>query len=154
MPNPTSAALRRLGLIPAEPKRPRAKRGRGIRVTVPIRTVSEANQREHWRVRHKRKKDQQFAVYVSCLLEFRSVKLSPPYHVTLTRLALRQLDPDNLAGSFKHVQDQVAKLLRVDDGDAKKVRWEYRQERAPGFAVRIEVAPASAAAEGEGGSNA
>src|SRR5262245_17659834 len=113
-----------------------------LTLVLPIRTVSEANQREHWATKFRRKKTQQQIVH----LHFRQWKrnqitylLIPPFTIRLTRIGARKLDPDNLAGSFKHVQDAVARELKIDDGDSR-VTWLYEQE--PGkriYQVRIEV---------------
>lgn len=46
--------------------------------------------------------------------------------VTLISLRSRELDTDNLAGSFKPTRDAIAKSLGIDDGD-KRFVWEYRQ---------------------------
>lgn len=95
-----------------------------LRVKIPIRTVSETNEREHWARRHSRNKSQQRAVGLVLNTQRRVL---PPCDVWLKRIAPRELDPGNLEASFKHVQDAVAKWLGVDDGDASRVRWRYRQ---------------------------
>ena len=107
----------------------------------PIRLVSEANQREHWTVRHRRNNCQQRDT--SMLLKsnrdwYKLLTIPPPYRVTLTRIGGRTLDPDNLAGSCKHVQDAVAAFLNVDDGDVDRVSWSYQQEKGP-VGLRIEI---------------
>ena len=48
--------------------------------------------------------------------------------ITLTRIAPRTLDDDNLAAGFKATRDRVADWLGVDDGD-KRLTWRYAQER-------------------------
>lgn len=94
---------------------------------VPVKLISEANQREHWSVKNKRKKAQQRTVELVWLAG--RYRVSPPVVVTLTRVGVRKLDSDNLAGSCKHVQDAIAKCLGVDDGDERKVRWVYEQRK-------------------------
>lgn len=109
-------------------------------VTVPVRLVSEANMREHWATKHRRKKQQQSMVK----LVFVSHKVpQPPVVVAMTRIGARKLDPDNLAGSMKHVQDAVADILGVDDGDEARVRWVYQQRigKRGEYAVEIELKP-------------
>jgi hypothetical protein len=108
----------------------------------PIRTVSEANMREHYMAKHRRKKEQQFMMMLALQNNLIGRKIQFPCVVKLTRIGPRKLDSDNLAGSLKHVQDIVAKTLGVDDGDEEKIRWEYKQ--APhGFngeyAVRVVI---------------
>lgn len=112
-------------------------------LTVPIRTVSEANlaSSEHWRYRWKRGKAQKTAVEWAMLVMVQQFKLelAPPYHIHLTRLAPGKLDSDNLTGSAKHVRDGIARFLAVDDGDEKMVVWSYSQERAKDYGLRIEI---------------
>lgn len=105
-----------------------------IAFTVPVRTVSEANAHEHWRVRQKRAKVQRF--YASLLTRV-------PDHwdkaiVTLTRIAPRALDSDNLAGSQKHVRDGIADTLGIDDRDPR-VEWRYAQRRGKPREYAVEV---------------
>jgi hypothetical protein len=62
--------------------------------------------------------------------------------VTLIRAGGRRLDPDNLATSFKPLQDAIANTLELDDGDSR-IEWQYRQiERGKaesGTIVKIEL---------------
>lgn len=76
---------------------------------------------------------------------WRAARLRPalPCLVTFTRLGPGTLDDDNLAGCFKHVQDQVAKELKVDDGDRSRVRFAYAQEKSKAYGVRVTVEPLS-----------
>lgn len=62
--------------------------------------------------------------------------------ITLTRIAPRAFDDDNLAASFKALRDGVADGLTVDDGDPR-VTWRYAQRRgkAREYAVIIEIVP-------------
>jgi len=93
-----------------------------------IKTVSEANQREHWAVKARRKREQQrdFSIYWKV---FRRV-VELPATITFTRHACNTLDSDNLAGAFKHVRDQLARELNVDDG-TELITWKYAQEKTP-----------------------
>lgn len=121
-----------------------------MEVTIPIRLVSEANAHSHWRVRQKRAKEQRgivaLALHRPLVEATRTCELTPVLLrdpsaiVTLTRIATRALDSDNLVGAFKHVRDGVADALGINDRDPR-VTWEYRQERGrPGeYAVRIVV---------------
>lgn len=98
----------------------------GIYFTLPIRTVSLANQREHWATRAKRAKSER---HTTCLCMPHGVAhMHPPLTVTLTRIAPRTLDTDNLAGSFKSVRDAIADRLGIDDGDPR-ISWHYAQEK-------------------------
>lgn len=110
-----------------------------IRFDVPVKLISEANKREHYMVRHKRKKDQQRAVAYSWIAAGIGHFFVFPVVVTMTRIGVRKLDPDNLAGSFKHVQDQIARELGVDDGDESRVRWIYQQRKGAPKQYGLEV---------------
>jgi hypothetical protein len=126
-----------------------------IRIRVPIRTVSEANQREHWAVKARRVVAQRQAVAWAWLSARLAVAV--PCIVTMTRIAPRELDDDNLRGALKAVRDEVALLLGLpaarprkgqrwliaDDRDPR-VEWHYGRHRgAPGeYAVVIEIVPA------------
>jgi hypothetical protein len=91
-----------------------------------IKTVSEANQREHWAAKRKRKVSQQSDFHA--LWKQHKPKVKLPATVTFTRYSCNVMDSDNLAGAFKHVRDQLAKELGIDDG-SKEIRFEYAQER-------------------------
>lgn len=110
-----------------------------IVVTYAERIESEANRREHWRTVAARKKRQRVLAWAE-LRQFVPAFLGP-VTITLTRIAPRVLDDDNLASGFKATRDGVADWLGVDDGD-KRLTWRYAQEKgAPKFyGVRIEVA--------------
>lgn len=104
-------------------------------ITVPIRTVSALNSREHWRARTSRVRAERQAV--AWLL--RKAERPPvPCTVLLTRCAPSSgLDDDNLLGALKGVRDQVAEWLGINDRDAATVRYRYAQRRAP-WGVTIE----------------
>ena|ERR1041385_1354249 len=93
----------------------------------PVKTVSEANQREHWAVKLKRKKQQQLEIFAALQNNLVGKKVTLPCVVRLTRIGPRALDTDNLAGAMKHVQDAIARKLGCDDGDTEKVQFEYAQ---------------------------
>ncbi len=124
----------------AVPPRPNVQ----LAFSMPVKVVSEANLREHWRTRHGRKKKQQealrkaWSVALSESCQF--VLWQTPCVVRLVRVGPRKLDSDNLAGSFKHVQDAIAREIGIDDGD-ERIKWEYAQapvgKRA--YQVRVEV---------------
>lgn len=107
----------------------------------PVKTVSEANQREHWAVKNERKNAQQLEVSTVLHNNLLNRKVRLPCVVKLTRIGPRALDTDNLAGAMKHVQDAIARKLGVDDGDTEKVRWEYHQMpiRIREYAVKVSI---------------
>lgn len=105
-------------------------------IYLPIRTVSLANQREHWAKRSKRARKERQASYLVT-----SGKLpAPPCVVKLVRVAPRELDDDNLRGSMKSIRDGIADRLGIDDRDPL-VAWEYAQQRGKPkeYAVLIEA---------------
>ncbi len=110
------------------------------RLVVPVPglvVVSEANRRDHHMARHRRAKAQAAAVGLALL---GCPRVALPVRVTLVRVGGKPLDPDNLAGGFKSVQDAVARWLEVDDGDHHRVRWNYHQRLARSGEVRgVEV---------------
>lgn len=93
---------------------------------IPLKVISEANCREHFRVKAKRVKAQRGIVAAHCCTELWG--RPKPSRVVFTRVESRDLDSDNLAGAFKAVRDEVAKCLNFDDRD-KAVTWEYEQRR-------------------------
>lgn len=116
-------------------------------VTLPLKTVSEANSRSHYMVKAKRVRSQRDASKWACgatLAEYR-VGLAkghvPRVAVLLERIAPSDgLDDDNLRSSLKAVRDGVADALEVNDRDPR-IRWEYGQARGKvrEYAVRITV---------------
>lgn len=93
---------------------------------IPIETVSEPNQRDHWAVKSSRVKTQRYCVWL--FLSRRLYKANPSHKVDifLTRIGKRFLDDDNLAGAFKAVRDEIAALIGIDDGDSR-LKWHYNQ---------------------------
>ena len=112
------------------------------RVTIEIpgmRLASEnALRREHWAKRRRRENAQACnvnAYWFSKGAHF--VSWTPPVRVRLTRVGKALLDGDNLQGAFKHVRDEIARLLKLDDADPR-IAWEYGQEIGA-YGVRIEI---------------
>ena len=110
-----------------------------IAVTLPVRIVSVANMREHWAKKANRAKQHRIGAWAE-LRRFEFGRLIGPTTVTLTRIAPRKLDDDNLRSAFKNIRDGVADWLGVPDNHPM-IRWDYRQETgAPKqYAARIEV---------------
>lgn len=112
-----------------------------LTVTIPIRTKSELNQREHWSKRHKRLSGHRKTVAMVLRSKaFVSLASFSSFVVTLTRIAPRELDDDNLRGAIKGCRDGVADFLGLDDRDPR-VRWEYgqRRGRVREYAVEVNV---------------
>jgi hypothetical protein len=92
----------------------------------PIKTISEANCRDHWAVKSRRRKSQQAEVDAMLLNALRGRKIALPCVVKLTRVAPKVLDTDNLASAFKATRDGIARRLGIDDGDPR-IKFEYDQ---------------------------
>lgn len=97
--------------------------------------VSEANQREHWTSRDRRRALQQR--HVTDALDALP-RPSLPVVVTIVRTGPRRLDTDNLQGSAKAIRDAVAAWLGVDDGPTAPVSWQVGQDHG-GYGCRIVV---------------
>ena len=114
-------------------------------VEYPARLVSEANNRDYKRMKWARAKKQRniAALRTKSIIGLPAVLAQPgKITITLTRLigkGGRVFDDDNLTSAFKAIRDGVADALGIDDG-SKRLVWEYGQERAAEFGVRIAIA--------------
>lgn len=118
-----------------------------VTVEIPMTLPSTANLRLHWAAKARLKKAQRtgvaFALKVTHVFDRVPTPRgsggvwvpSGPLVVTLTRVAPRKLDGDNLQTAFKHVRDAVAAYFGVDDADPR-ISWRYEQARGPAC-VRI-----------------
>lgn len=97
----------------------------GFNTSFMLDLPSAANLREHHMARSRRAKSHRSIAAVECQ---RAKRLPMPLLVTLTRIAGRELDDDNLAHAFKSVRDGVADALGIKDNDPR-VSWAYAQER-------------------------
>jgi len=111
-------------------------------VLLSVRTWSEANQRGHWGKRARRAKKQREAARLLVRAARVVLPKSGPVAITLTRIAPRALDTDNLVSGLKAVRDGLADALGVDDGSSR-IEWRYAQEKGkPGeYSVRVEIRP-------------
>lgn len=107
-----------------------------ILATIPVRTVSITNVREHWRKRADRARQQRATARL--VLGNAGSRPELPVVVELTRVAPRPLDDDNLRGSLKSVRDGIAEWLDVDDADPR-VRWAYAQRKGEPKCYVVEV---------------
>lgn len=106
---------------------------------LPVRVISETNIREHWAKRAKRTKAQRLAGRLAFnYLETDIIKKWPKIIITLTRLAPRKLDDDNLAAGFKHIRDGIADALDIDDG-SDRIVWRYNQKKSKGENINYGV---------------
>jgi hypothetical protein len=109
-----------------------------MKFTLPVRTQTESNCNEHWRTRHRRSKAQR-EVTAAVLADIKAPQ--PPCVVTITRVSKGVMDDDNLASSAKHIRDQIAVWIGVDDKHRDIVRYVYEQRRGKEFALEVEIRP-------------
>jgi hypothetical protein len=109
-----------------------------LTVQFPIDIPSVANVREHWATKAARAKKHRGETYLQ--LRCTAKGFETPCVVTLTRIAPRALDGDNLQSALKACRDGVADWLKVDDGDPR-VTWLYAQSKGKPkqCALRVEV---------------
>lgn len=116
-----------------------------VLITIPMRLVSEANQREHWAQKQRRVRAQREEVYLRL---WRSPHRRPtlPCTITITRIAPRMLDGhDNLSGSAKAVVDGMSDWLAgaYGTGEDRQVGLTWRYAQRPGkpkeYAVEITI---------------
>lgn len=126
-----------------------------IRWEIPIKTVSEANKREHWHKAAQRHTQQQFFIRSAFNAEIRLIPM--PCVITLTRIGPRFLDGDNLVMAFKWIRDEIGACLFPEkvveihirgrgtvrnkghaDSDPR-VTWKYAQEKGKIPGIRIEI---------------
>lgn len=115
-----------------------------VRIHLPLRTVSETNAREHWRVKANRARMQRGLAKNACFgngvdgiasaAKWNREKLI----VTMIRIGKRYLDNDNLAASFKHVRDGIADACGVDDG-SDFYEWRYEQAKDSQYAIEVRI---------------
>ena len=109
-----------------------------IEYTIPVRTVSEANRRDHWAAKASRTEVVKGAAYV-CTQTHDHLSHRPPDVVQLMRLGPKLLDDDNLRGALKAIRDGIAKVWHVDDGPCGPIAWEYCQGRTREYSVRVRI---------------
>lgn len=106
----------------------------------PIRIRSEANSREHWRVKSDRRKAQQQEMDVLLLNALQGRKIQLPCTVTLTRIGPKLMDDDNWINGAKGIRDAIARRLGVDDGDPM---IQFRYDQTPvgrrEYNVKVEI---------------
>jgi hypothetical protein len=107
-------------------------------IVVPLRVESVSNKREHWAARAKRTRLERNAV--ALVWRIHGPRVSLPCAVTLTRVAPRALDGDNLQAAFKAVRDQLAHELGLPNDADPRVAWGYGQRRGEPKQYEIEIA--------------
>ena len=113
-----------------------------IEIILPIRTLSEANNFDHWSKKNSRKKKQKWWVeFAFTKPETKLIKL--PCEITMIRFASRFLDEeDNLRVALKPLKDYIAAEIMQDfcpgraDG-SKQLKWHYDQVKSKQYYVKI-----------------
>lgn len=100
---------------------------------IPIRTVSEANNSDHWLKKSQRHVAQKWLV--KKIFKDNNFKFELPMVITLCRLSSKLLDShDNLPASVKYIVDQIAAEVTGDDrpgraDDEEQITWKYDQRK-------------------------
>lgn len=133
-----------------------------ISFDLPIKTVSEANCSEHWSVKAKRHRQQQWFIRLAYSRYLPNLVIDtslgqPCYQIKMIRIAPRKLDDDNLVSAFKWIRDELSELLIPEKamsyidkkGKTQKLKgradsderivWKYDQLIDRAYSVRIEV---------------
>lgn len=113
-------------------------------LTIPLKTVSPNTMNtKHWAVRRKLSENQKASVYYALLAAY--PKPTIPCQVTITRIASRVMDQDNLGAALKTIIDTIADFLIPNlppgqaDGDPR-ISWVYNQEKGSREQkIRIEI---------------
>jgi hypothetical protein len=115
---------------------------------LPIKLISLANKRGHWRKHAKLIKEHR-GLAVAKTANLPHLRIFTPVTVTITRISPRLLDEgDNLAMSAKAIRDGVSQALGVNDRETDKIRFEYRQRKGcDEVVVDIECRPPQTALE-------
>lgn len=124
---------------------------RVLSLELPIRLMSEANLKDHWTKKRKRRLLQQRII--ACEWKARNLHISLPALIKLVRIAPRSLDDDNLVSAFKWQRDQISDLITpgLAKGRADNVEglsFAYGQEKGGKgeYKVRIEIYQGSSSA--------
>jgi hypothetical protein len=114
-------------------------------IDLPIKVKSPNRQGRFWKSYHfGYAKPVRFAVRVAvrCKIAEKD-RPTPPLVITMTRIAPRELDGDNVTTAMKPVRDGIADGLGLtDDAERNGLRWECRQMRGmpKEYGLRIEIA--------------
>ena len=114
-----------------------------ISITLPIRTKSEANSSEHWRIKYERHRKQKMIIFYA--LKPHKDKIKLPCKITLIRFAPRKLDAhDNLPMSFKYIVDAICSIItgnylagNADSDD--RITIVYDQITSKEYGIRIDI---------------
>ena len=105
--------------------------------------VSEANNTDHWTVKHKRKNAQKIEV-IAAMSKLRRTDLGKyPLMICILRYGGRKMDDDNYQNSVKAIRDSIADQLRpgLAPGQADSTdqfTWHYQQIKGSPKRIRVE----------------
>lgn len=107
-----------------------------------MRLGAALNARVHWSRRAARAKKERAVVAVVLRSHWTPdiETASPPTTCTLTRIAPRMLDDDNLQGAFKSIRDEVASFFGVNDGPRGPISWRYEQHKGEPKQYAVQIA--------------
>lgn len=104
---------------------------------IPMRLGLGGNDREHWRERDRRVKNERQSVAWALV---GAPRPKMPCVLLITRKSPGNgMDDDNLGQACKAVRDQIAQWLGVNDKLREIVRYTYAQEMRVEWGVRVEV---------------
>ena len=112
---------------------------------IPIRTVSEANKKEHWAISAKRHKQQKKRITQEFMVHQPTITL--PCEILLHRIAPRFLDKfENLPMSFKYIVDSICEYItpglavgRADGVKGIEVFYFQEKGKPKEYAIEIQI---------------
>ena len=113
--------------LAAPPGLPWNDRG-GVRVMPALKLESRANARGHTKHKTGKVSKQRDTARDAVAMHLLACPVSPPYYVSITRIAPRKLDDDNAQTAAKSVRDGIALAIGRDDG-SDLYRWYYPQRK-------------------------
>lgn len=111
---------------------------RPVTFSLPIHLRSVANLREHWRVKAKHAKAERHVAGLAARALLPR-EIGWPIVVTITRVAPRSLDGDNLQAAAKAIRDGIADALGLKSDSDPRVTWVYGQAQGKPCHVRVEI---------------
>lgn len=113
-------------------------------LTIPLKTVSELNNSDHWAISSKRHKKQKKIVHFELMM--RNPNLAIPCNIFVQRQSCKELDYDNLVSSFKWIVDAICEYitpgLAIGQADGNRdIKIFYSQIKVPQkqFGINIKI---------------
>jgi len=107
---------------------------------LPIKLVSEMNNRECWQAKYRRSRSQKMAAKIITASEFKWD--GSPIIITIIReIGPRGkfFDSDNDQASKKATRDGITLGLGLTNDNDSRLTWEYKQEKSDQHRVRVEI---------------